>query len=147
MKSLHRVLILAPPTATIGSPGPPAHTCPIKPPPPAASAARCRRHHARALATRDPHLARRLGIGRPDLGLDYDDGGLVELGGAPAATIARICGLTRTEADRIVTTRATSRDLDELLVAADVPVSQWGMVRDRALLHPQNPPPPDDRPL
>lgn len=146
MKPLRRVLILAPPIVTIGPPGPPTHTCPIKPPPPAAAAARCRRHHARALATRDPHLARRLGIGRPDLGLGYDDGGLVELGGAPAATIARICGLTHTEADRIVITRATSRDLDELLVAADVPVSQWGMIRDRALLHP-DPPPPDDRPL
>lgn len=123
------------PVATTVVPDPQVHTCPATAPI-TGPAARCRREQARAIAREDTPRARELGIGRPDLAKDYDDGGLVDLGAAPAATIARICGLTKTEAQRVVAARGTTLTLDDLLVAADVPVSQWGMIRDRAILFP-----------
>ena len=51
-------------------------------------AARARRDEARRIVSRDPAMARELGIGRPDLRRAYDDGGLVDLNNAPAQAIA-----------------------------------------------------------
>ena len=67
--------------------------------------ARDRREAAKALWVTDPALARELGIGRPDLGRAYDDGGLVDLNSAPASVIASVCGLDRALAEDIVAAR------------------------------------------
>ncbi len=71
----------------------------------AALAARARRDEARQLTTRDQRLARVLGIGRPDLNLGYDDGGLVELNSAPVTVIRQVLGVTDNIAQQIVATR------------------------------------------
>ncbi len=63
------------------------------------------REEARALATRDPALARQLGIGRPDLRRSYDDGGLVDVNSAPAAVLATLPGMTFELAEQAVEMR------------------------------------------
>jgi hypothetical protein len=103
-----------------------------------ALAARARREEARKLATDDPLLARELHIGRPDLTRTYDDGGLVDLNSAPATVIAETCGVP---ADVATTIAAAVNqrgepfiNVDELFVMADLPVSTWDRIRDRAIL-------------
>ncbi|WP_370962538.1 hypothetical protein [Amycolatopsis sp. cg9] len=100
-----------------------------------ALAARSRRTTARRLAESDPLLARDLRIGRPDLARDYDDGGLVDLNNAPAATIARLCEIPLPAAEDIVGARRDSgfSSVDELLVTVALPVSAWDRIRDRGL--------------
>jgi hypothetical protein len=106
----------------------------------AALAARERRQQARELAASDPMLARDLRIGRPDLSRQYDDGGLVDLNNAPAEAISQTCGLDRSTADKIVAVRddlgGTLSNLDEVFVLADLPISKWEQIRDRAVLLP-----------
>ncbi|GAB4079946.1 helix-hairpin-helix domain-containing protein [Modestobacter muralis] len=90
-----------------------------------ALAARQRRVEARRLWNSDRSLARELGIGRPDLERGFDDGGLFDLNGAPAVVLARVCGMTMQQAERVVEAR-TSRggsyfNLGELFI--DVPLS------------------------
>ncbi|AUS81696.1 hypothetical protein C1701_12290 [Actinoalloteichus sp. AHMU CJ021] len=104
----------------------------------AALAARAKRDEARTLVADDPLLARELKIGRPDLAGTYDDGGLVDLGAAPAEAIAQTCGLTPEQAATIVRTRGQQGTsfftVEELLIAAELPVEVWDRVRDRAIL-------------
>jgi hypothetical protein len=85
------------------------------------------REQARELATRDPALARQLGIGRPDLRRDYDDGGLVDVNHAPAAVLATLPGVTPDLAARAVElrdTRGAFVSADDLALALDMP-STW----------------------
>lgn len=104
----------------------------------AALAARARRDAARKLAADDPLLARELHIGRPDLTRSYDDGGLVDLNGAPAHVIARVCGIPLDVATTIVDVRngrgQPFSNVDELFVLADLAVTEWDRIRDRAVL-------------
>jgi Protein of unknown function (DUF4236) len=106
----------------------------------AALAARARRDGARKLATDDPLLARELHIGRPDMTRTYDDGGLVDLNGAPADAIAEACGVPAEVAAAIVDARSQRGEpfanVDELFVIVDPPVSMWDRIRDRAILLP-----------
>jgi hypothetical protein len=99
---------------------------------------RARRDRARSLWANDPAAARELGIGRPDLGRGYDDGGLVDLNTAPAGVIASVCGVDPLLADAIVAAR-TRRDgvfygLGEVLIDVAVPSSVEGELRERAIL-------------
>jgi hypothetical protein len=64
-----------------------------------------RRKHARQLAGSDPALARDLGIGRPDLPRDYDDGGLVDVNHVPGAVLAGHLGLSQAEAADVLAAR------------------------------------------
>ena len=85
------------------------------------------REEARDIATRDPALARQLGIGRPDLRRDYDDGGLVDVNLAPAAVLATLPGMTADLADRAVELRVTRGafvSADDLALELDMP-SNW----------------------
>ena len=100
--------------------------------------ARARRDRARSLWADDPAAARELGIGRPDLGRGYDDGGLVDLNTAPAWVIASVCGVDPVVADAIVAAR-TGRGgvfygLGEVLIDVAVPSSVEGELRERAVL-------------
>lgn len=100
-------------------------------------AARRRRDQARALAGADPLMARELRIGRPDLARNYDDGGLVDLNQAPAQAIEKVCGIDRAIADSIVAARESRGGflaVDDVFTAADVPISQWDVIRDRAIV-------------
>ena len=71
----------------------------------AALTARQRRDQARALAERDPALARELSIGRPDLPREFDDGGLVDVNRVPASVLVDRLGLSALEAGRVAQTR------------------------------------------
>lgn len=89
-----------------------------------------RRDQARQVAELHPLLARELGIGRPDLGLDFDDGGLVDLNDAPAAALASLPGVSAQQAALIVADRAhrgqfrSAADLvDRGIVAAPLPAA------------------------
>jgi hypothetical protein len=99
---------------------------------------RARREEARALRAEDPALARELGIGRPDLGRGYDDGGLVDLNSAPASVIGSVCGLHPGLAEAIVAERTRRGGvfygLDEVLLAVPVPPSIEDELRDRVVL-------------
>ncbi|GGP73407.1 hypothetical protein [Saccharothrix coeruleofusca] len=106
----------------------------------AALAMRAKRDQARALAASDPVLARDLRIGRPDLPRQYDDGGLLDINTAPPQLIAAVCELDATAAQQIEDARRRHPvpfgSVDELLVFADLDVSTWDRLRDRAVVIP-----------
>ncbi|MEA5359341.1 helix-hairpin-helix domain-containing protein [Amycolatopsis sp., V23-08] len=103
----------------------------------AALAARDRRTEARKLAIEDPLIARDLGIGRPDLPRNYDDGGLVDLNNAPADVIASVCGLDADTAAAIVDIRTTVGGFAAVEdVGAVVPFGAVDRIRDRAVVLP-----------
>jgi hypothetical protein len=102
----------------------------------AALAARQRREQARAIAERDPALARELGIGRPDLPHEFDDGGLVDVNRVPASVLVDRLGLSVVEASRVVETRDHLCGFSgpaELAVYAELPDATVEAVRDRLL--------------
>ena len=65
---------------------------------------RCR-SQARELAMASHVLARELGIGRPDVPHDYDDGGLVDVNHVPGDVLASCLGLTPQETAAVVAAR------------------------------------------
>jgi DNA uptake protein ComE-like DNA-binding protein len=80
---------------------------------------RVRREQARQLAERYPQIARQLGIGRPDLPRYFDDGGLVDVNGAPGHVLAAVPGVGAELARRIVAEREAVGpfgSVDELLI-------------------------------
>jgi hypothetical protein len=64
-----------------------------------------RRAHARWLVASNPAQARELGIGRPDLPHDFDDGGLIDINHVPGYALSRLRGLNAETAHRIVLDR------------------------------------------
>jgi hypothetical protein len=99
---------------------------------------RARREQARSLMAEDPAMARELGIGRPDLGRGYDDGGLVDLNSAPAPVIARVCGLDVAFAEAIVAARFRRGGVfyafEEVLLDVRPSPSVEAELRERAVL-------------
>jgi hypothetical protein len=99
---------------------------------------RARREEARTLKAQDRERADELGIGRPDLGQAYDDGGLVDLNTAPAAVIASVCGMDESLAEAIVAARTRRGGdfyvLGEVLMDVALPPSARDELRDRAVL-------------
>ncbi|HEU0086217.1 MAG TPA: helix-hairpin-helix domain-containing protein [Pseudonocardiaceae bacterium] len=113
---------------------------PSLPPDPALLAAQqrlARRQEARALLASNPTLAAELRIGRPDLGREYDDGGLVDINHVPAEVIARELGIPQHVADGIVAARTAVggfHSADDLVVYCDeVTPQQVAVLRDRLL--------------
>lgn len=104
----------------------------------AALTLRAKREEARTLVARDPLLARDLRIGRPDLPRQYDDGGLVDINAAPSSVIAQSCGLDQHAAEQIERARRQHsipfQSVDELLVVAELDVTVWDLVRERAVV-------------
>lgn len=106
----------------------------------AVRASRQRRTDARALADRDPQMARELGIGRPDLPRQYDDGGLVDMNGVPAETMVMELGINQTDADRIVEVRTylgRFTQPSDLVVSAGMEQADFDRVRERIILLPR----------
>jgi hypothetical protein len=99
-----------------------------------------RRGTARALLTSNPALAAELGIGRPDLGRQYDDGGLVDINHVPAEVIAGQLGIPFSVAEEIVAQRRRIGGFycpDDLVVYCEaVTPQEVAVVRDRLLFTP-----------
>ncbi|WP_062431116.1 ComEA family DNA-binding protein [Herbidospora daliensis] len=98
--------------------------------------ARLLRREARALATKNPGRARRLGVGRPDLGRRFDDGGLVDMNHAPAIVLRTVPGMTPDLVERVLEARSrtvtftSAEDLSDLLnlpVANRDELSEYGV--------------------
>lgn len=99
--------------------------------------ARARRDEARKLAAGDALMARELGIGRPDLPRQYDDGGLVDLNGAPQTVIAEVCDVDTATAARIVAARTECGGflaVDDVFTLTDIPLDAWDRIRDRGIV-------------
>lgn len=99
-----------------------------------------RRELARQILTQDPVLASNLGIGRPDLGRGYDDGGLIDVNTAPATVISGLPGLTPDVAQRLVTARDAAggfSSLEEMVILADLPPTFVNAVGERLVLSPR----------
>lgn len=98
------------------------------------------RDNARALAAKDPHMARELGIGRPDrAGRDYPDGGLVDVNHVPADVLTGVLGMPAALAQQIVSTReqaGTFASYDELLMLLDSSGADLGDYADRLIFLP-----------
>jgi DNA uptake protein ComE-like DNA-binding protein len=95
-----------------------------------------RRKEARRLVGADPSLALELGIGRPDLPRQFDDGGLVDVNHSPADVLGKILCVDDATAQRIVATRSELggfTSLDELSVTMDLHPAQLDSVADRLL--------------
>jgi hypothetical protein len=100
-------------------------------------AARRRRAEARALAERDPLMARELGIGRPAAGSCYDDGGLLELNHASPDELGTVCGLPREMAERVVAARAELGrflHVDDAIVYGEIGEEHVPLVRDPGIV-------------
>ena len=64
-----------------------------------------RRQYARQLAAEHPQIARQLGIGRPDLPNQFEDGGLIDINDAPAPVLRTLPGVSAEQAALIVADR------------------------------------------
>ena len=76
-----------------------------------------RRQYARQLAAEHPQIARQLGIGRPDLPNQFEDGGLIDVNDAPEPVLRTLPGVTSEHAALIAadrTHRGPFRSLEEL---------------------------------
>ncbi|MGW6197140.1 ComEA family DNA-binding protein [Kribbella sp. NPDC055110] len=94
------------------------------------------RRKAREIATDDPGLARELGIGRPDVRRDFDDGGLIDINNVPAEVLLQLRGMTAELAERVVQVRETRgpySSIEELSVFADLPPGLSDQLADRLL--------------
>lgn len=101
-----------------------------------ALAGRQRRDEARALLASDPSLARELGIGRPDLGRGYDDGGLVDVNTASADVIARVADIPPSAAEQIVSKRTVHGSfftVDEVCGLVPLTPDVQAQLRERAV--------------
>jgi hypothetical protein len=105
--------------------------------PPAPSADAVLRNQARQLAATQPALARSLGIGRPDLPRQYDDGGLIDLNDAPADLLDTLPGVTGRQAASIVVSRTQTgrfRSIDELWTRGLLPAHLAPQLVDRLVI-------------
>ena len=76
-----------------------------------------RRQYARQLAAEHPQIARQLGIGRPDLPNQFEDGGLIDINDAPEPVLRTLPGVSAQQAALIVadrTHRGPFRSLEDL---------------------------------
>lgn len=63
------------------------------------------RQKARRIVNKKPQLADELGIGRPDLHREYDDGGLIDVNHVPGGYLLHLPGVDKEMAGRIVELR------------------------------------------
>ncbi|MEV0289838.1 MULTISPECIES: BTAD domain-containing putative transcriptional regulator [unclassified Kribbella] len=76
-----------------------------------------RRQYGRQLAAEHPVIARQLGIGRPDLPNQFEDGGLIDINDAPEAVLRTLPGVSAEHAALIAadrTHRGPFRSLEDL---------------------------------
>ena len=101
---------------------------------------RRRREQARALVANNPQLAAELGIGRPDLGRGFDDGGLIDINEVSAIVLATLPGFDTELAEGVISARQRIGGrfftAEDLLVIADVPSDVFERVQERLLFRP-----------
>ncbi|WP_191480202.1 hypothetical protein [Nocardioides ochotonae] len=94
------------------------------------------REEYRALARRDPSLARNLRVGRPDLPRNLDDGGLLDLNALPADQLERFAALSPAEATSVADARhqlGRFTSLNELALYADLSETTTAMLSEHAV--------------
>ena len=97
------------------------------------------REEARRIVREDPHRARELGIGRPDVDGAFD-GGLVDLNHASAGAISSLAGIGDDLARRIVAVREDIdgfSSLEDLGLVLSLPAATIDRVRGRAVVLPR----------
>jgi hypothetical protein len=99
---------------------------------------RAKRQAARELIAKDPAMARELGIGRPDLHLGYDDGGLVDVNAATAESLAQVCGIAPARAGQIIAAReargGTYFSIGEVLMDVALPPGEDEALREHGMV-------------
>lgn len=86
------------------------------------------RQQYRELALQDPALASRIGLGRPDLARNFDDGGLVDLNNVARDQLLRTLPLTPEESARV----ADARDMLGRFVSVEE-VGSYAVLADPAI--------------
>jgi len=97
------------------------------------------REDARRLAEGDPALAKRNGIGRPELPRQVDDGGLVDLNHAPVEVLRELPGFNESTARRVrerVERLGPFHGIDEVIVEIDIAPGFEKHLREYALFLP-----------
>jgi hypothetical protein len=97
------------------------------------------RADARRLAEGDPALAKRNGIGRPELPRQVDDGGLVDLNHAPVEVLRELPGFNESTARNVrerVDRLGPFHSIDEVIVEIDIAPGFEKHLREYALLLP-----------
>jgi Helix-hairpin-helix motif len=82
------------------------------------------REQARRIVRDEPDIALELGIGRPDLVREFDDGGVVDVNRAPVAALLHLPDVTPEMAERIVAVRERAGGFvsaEEMCALADLP--------------------------
>lgn len=100
-------------------------------------ALRRKRSEARTLATKDPMMARELGIGRGSADRGYDDGGLLELNFATKEQLTAMCGLPLDVSQQVVEARADLgrfQTVDDAIVFGQISEEYAAGVRDRGIV-------------
>jgi DNA uptake protein ComE-like DNA-binding protein len=99
---------------------------------------RAKRQAARELMTKDPAMARELGIGRPDLHMGYDDGGLVDINAATPESLSQACGIALGRAREIVAAReargGTYFSIGEVLMDVALPPGEDEALREHGIV-------------
>jgi hypothetical protein len=101
------------------------------------------REQARRLAVEDPALALELGIGRPDLRRDYDDGGVIDVNHVPPRVLLRLPGVTPERAEVIVRMREERGGFvsaEELCASAELPAEVSHEITEHTVYLPGLPP-------
>jgi hypothetical protein len=97
------------------------------------------RRRARRILAGNPGLGAELGIGRPDLPRNFDDGGLVDINHVPEPCLAELPGLDSALARRIVETRAEVggfNSAEDMEVTLRLSPGRLDYLRDRLLFGP-----------
>ncbi|GAA1693017.1 hypothetical protein GCM10009830_45980 [Glycomyces endophyticus] len=106
---------------------------------PALDQAARNREDARRLAEGDPLLAKRTGVGRPDLERRLDDGGLVDLNHAPAEVLRKLPGFNAALAEQVrerVEREGPFQSIDEVILEVGVSPGFERHLREYAVLIP-----------
>jgi DNA uptake protein ComE-like DNA-binding protein len=94
------------------------------------------RERCRKLGSQNPQLAAELGVGRPDLDTEYDDGGLVDVNHVPEPYLTSLPGIDAGLAHRIIVLRDSIGgfdSLDDMEVLLDLPPQHLESARDRTV--------------
>lgn len=97
------------------------------------------RQDARRLAEGDPALAKRSGVGRPDLPRQFDDGGLVDLNHAAVEVLRELPGFNEATARQVrerVESVGPFQSIDEVIVEIGLAPGFEKHLREYALLMP-----------
>ncbi|MDN3241161.1 ComEA family DNA-binding protein [Glycomyces tritici] len=97
------------------------------------------RQDARRLAEGDPALAKRSGVGRPDLPRQFDDGGLVDLNHAAVEVLRDLPGFNEATARQVrerVERSGPFQSIDEVIVEVGIASGFERHLREYALLMP-----------